>query len=122
MTLKELSEKTGLSPRTIRFYIAQGLLSGPVGLGRSAFYDESHLEALRRVEELKGSGKAISEIKVEINPSDVRVSEPEQLWSYSVSEDVTVLVRSDVSPWRARRIRRALGELSRVLSEDVEED
>lgn len=122
MTLRELSDKTGITPRTIRFYIARGLMDGPTGLGRGAYYDESHLEALRRIEELKVGGKVISEIKREIHPAEVELPQPQALWSYPVAGDVTVLVASDASPWRARRIRRALSELVDKLAEEDEEE
>ena len=121
MTLKELSEKIGITPRTIRFYISKGLMEGPVGQGRGAYYNDTHLEALQRITELKESGKVISEIKHQIYPDAVELSSPQAIWSYQISSDITVLVKADTAPWRARRIRRAIQELSDTLAEEEEE-
>lgn len=38
MLLAELAQKAGLPGRTIRFYIARGLLPGPLKAGRGATY------------------------------------------------------------------------------------
>jgi DNA-binding transcriptional MerR regulator len=122
MTLRELSEKTGITLRTIRFYISKGLMEGPVGQGRAAYYNDSHLKTLRRITDLKESGKVISEIKREIYPAEVEVTQPQAIWSYQISNDVTVQVKADASPWRARRIQRALRELSQVLAEEEKEE
>lgn len=47
MSIQELSERTGTPVRTIRFYISERLMSGPIGRGTSASYTEGHLEQLR---------------------------------------------------------------------------
>ena len=44
-TLVELSEVSGVPARTIRFYIARGLLPPPLVGGRSACYGAEHLKA-----------------------------------------------------------------------------
>src|SRR5262249_37221988 len=49
-TLEELAERVGVPTRTIRFYIAQGLLPGPGARGRAATYSEDHLARLRLVQ------------------------------------------------------------------------
>jgi hypothetical protein len=50
------------------------------------------------------------------------MSQPQAIWSYQISNDVTVQVKADASPWRARRIQRALRELSQVLAEEEKEE
>ena len=47
LTLRDLSDRVGIEPRTIRSYIEKGLLPGPEGAGRSAAYSERHLNRLR---------------------------------------------------------------------------
>ena len=49
MLLAELAEKAGLPGRTIRFYIARGLLPGPLKAGRGAAYGQEHLDRLREI-------------------------------------------------------------------------
>ena len=48
-SLEELSELTGISRRTIRFYIQKGLMNGPEGEKRGAYYTTEHLEDLLRI-------------------------------------------------------------------------
>ena len=56
LTLEELSERTGVAPRTIRFYQAEKLLPKPErdrADGRVARYGPVHVERLRLVGELR---------------------------------------------------------------------
>ena len=52
-SLKELAELTEIEPRTIRWYISEGLLRGPEARGRKAYYTEHHLKRLRTIRLLK---------------------------------------------------------------------
>jgi DNA-binding transcriptional MerR regulator len=52
LTIEELAEQVGVSVRTVRFYIAQGLLPGPGSRGKSASYGEEHLVRLRLIRQL----------------------------------------------------------------------
>jgi len=51
--LVELPEMSGVPARTIRFYIARGLLPPPPVGGRAACYGEEHLKELDRVKTLQ---------------------------------------------------------------------
>jgi DNA-binding transcriptional MerR regulator len=62
-SLKELAELTGLEARTIRSYIAKGLLQGPMSRGRTASYSEHHLERLQQIQVLKSRGMSLDEIR-----------------------------------------------------------
>ncbi len=62
-SLKELAELTGIESRTIRSYIAKGLLQGPSTRGRNASYSESHLERLHEIQALKNRGMPLEEIR-----------------------------------------------------------
>lgn len=48
-SLEELAEMVGLSIRTIRYYISEGLLPGPGARGKAALYGEEHLLKLRLI-------------------------------------------------------------------------
>jgi len=50
-TLAELSEESSIPARTIRFYIARGLLDGRVKAGRGAVYTAERL----RLEKIQGT-------------------------------------------------------------------
>ena len=62
MTLAELAEASGLPARTIRFYIARRVLSGPGKAGRGAAYGPEHLKRLQQIQRLQSQGRTIAEI------------------------------------------------------------
>jgi DNA-binding transcriptional MerR regulator len=118
MTLAELAEASGLAARTIRFYIARGLLDGPVKAGRGAAYTEEHLARLEKIKKLQAQGRMLSEIGRSLaggTTPERYAAAPTAWWRHAIADDVVVLTRSDVSPWRTRQIREAIDELARSL-------
>ena|SRR2546429_4472396 len=117
LTFAELAAKAGLPGRTIRFYIAKGLLPGPVKAGRGATYGKEHLETLRSIKASQSKGLTLSEIARRVSGESPReiLCQPAAWWNYAVAEDVTVSVRADVSPWRLKQIRRHLNEMAAGL-------
>ena len=63
MTLRDLVEETGVTPRTVRYYIQAGLLPAPVGSGPASRYGEQHLPRLRRIRQLQRQHRRLSEIR-----------------------------------------------------------
>jgi DNA-binding transcriptional MerR regulator len=118
LTLAELAESSGLPARTIRFYIARGLLDGPVKAGRGAAYTSEHLDRLERIKALQAEGRMLADIGRTLgtaNPEKSTVPEPTAWWQHAIAEDVVVWVRADMSPWRTRQVRVAIGELAARL-------
>lgn len=62
-TLADLSRLTGVSPRTVRYYIASGLLPAPLGQGLAARYSEDHLDRLRLIRKLQSAHLPLAEIR-----------------------------------------------------------
>src|SRR5262245_7516590 len=60
--IEELSDLGGVSRRTVRFYIQEGLLPTPLGVGRGRHYGEEHLRRLVRVREMQEQGLTLAEI------------------------------------------------------------
>lgn len=87
MTIEEIAELTGLSVRTIRYYISEGLLPGPGTRGKGTAYSEEHLLRLQLIRVLSEQRVPLAEIR-------------EQLTQLSISE-----------------IKALLGEESHRLSE-----
>lgn len=115
MTLAELADAAGLPARTIRFYIARGLLDGPVKAGRGAAYTTEHLERLERIKKLQAEGRMLSEISrtVEAPEGAAEAPAPTAWWQHAIADDVAVWTRSDMSPWRAKQVRAAIAEFAR---------
>ena len=89
-TLSELEELTGISGRTIRYYITEGLLMPAYGRGPSATYDDDHLLRLQAIGRLKEQRKPLRDIRAEL----------EQLTTDDLSLMVNAHVEPDVAIWR----------------------
>jgi DNA-binding transcriptional MerR regulator len=119
-TLSELSDASDTPARTIRFYIARGLLEGPVKAGRGAVYTEKHLARLQKIKKLQGEGRMLAEIAHDLDggqPPPESAAPPAPWWQHVIQDDVMVWVRGDVSPWRMKQIRAAVDELASRLRE-----
>ena len=83
-SLRELAQVTGVEPRTIRSYIAQGLLRGPESLGRNAYYTDHHLKRLKTITLLRETyGMPLAEIRKYVlmaGDEDIQVV---PTWEYS---------------------------------------
>jgi DNA-binding transcriptional MerR regulator len=63
----ELAEAGGVSRRTVRYYIQEGLLPAPLGVGRGRHYTQEHLERLVEVKALQERGQTLDEIRLRSN-------------------------------------------------------
>ena len=62
-SLQDLSDLAGVTPRTIRYYIAQGLLPSPGKAGPGATYADGHLNRLRLIRRLQREHLPLAEIR-----------------------------------------------------------
>jgi DNA-binding transcriptional MerR regulator len=117
-TLAELAETSGIPARTIRFYIARGLLNGPVKAGRGAAYTAEHLARLEEIKRLQAQGRVLAEIAQILNggPPAQTAAPPTAWWQHAIQDDVMVWVRADVSPWRMKQIRAAIDDIASRLN------
>ncbi len=69
-TLQELATSAGVSIRTIRYYIGEGLLPAPVGAGPQSHYTQSHLNRLRAIGLLKDRYLPLKEIRKALSGLD----------------------------------------------------
>jgi len=63
LTVDQLSARTGVSSRTIRFYQTEAILPPPLRRGRIALYGELHVERLKLVSMLQARGLRLSAIR-----------------------------------------------------------
>jgi DNA-binding transcriptional MerR regulator len=63
LTLGELTAATDVSVRTVRYYIAEGLLPPPEGSGPGSAYTQGHLGRLRLIQRLKEAYLPLKEIR-----------------------------------------------------------
>lgn len=105
MTLRELTAKTGLTPRQIRFLIAEGFCPGPGGGRKFAQYGEEHLKAIRRHQRLRELGFPPAAIR--------RLLEMQKGCPLPIADGITLLVAPE---------RMASGDPVEPLLERVREE
>jgi DNA-binding transcriptional MerR regulator len=69
-TLTELAALGGVTPRTVRYYIGQGLLPAVGVSGPGAKYDETHLARLRLVKRFQAQHQPLAEIRRRLETLD----------------------------------------------------
>ncbi|HXG71604.1 MAG TPA: MerR family transcriptional regulator [Gemmatimonadaceae bacterium] len=61
--LSQLADRAGVSPRTVRYYIQQGLLPSPESKGPGAHYRNEHLDRLQIIKRLQQDHLPLAEIR-----------------------------------------------------------
>jgi DNA-binding transcriptional MerR regulator len=59
----ELADLGGISRRAVRYYVQEGLLPSPLGVGRGNHYGREHLDRLLQVKALQEAGRSLDEIR-----------------------------------------------------------
>jgi DNA-binding transcriptional MerR regulator len=66
LSIHALCEATGISRRTVRYYIQLGLLMPPAGETRSATYSPAHVRRLREIQAARQAGMTLQEIQARL--------------------------------------------------------
>jgi DNA-binding transcriptional MerR regulator len=69
-SLNELTEAAGVSARTVRYYIGEGLLPPPVVAGPRSYYTGDHLNRLKVIGHLKDAYLPLKEVRRRLNQLD----------------------------------------------------
>jgi DNA-binding transcriptional MerR regulator len=59
----DLATLGGVSRRTVRYYVQEGLIPAPLGLGRGNHYTADHLDQLLRVKAMQEAGRTLDEVR-----------------------------------------------------------
>lgn len=62
-SVTELADLGGVTTRTVRYYISQGLLPSPLGAGPGPKYDQTDLARLRLIKRLQREHQPLAEIR-----------------------------------------------------------
>jgi DNA-binding transcriptional MerR regulator len=116
----DLAALGGVSRRTVRYYVQEGLLPAPLGVGRGNHYGPAHLDQLLRVKALQETGHTLEAIRQALNsgeplpaaasapPSQDRIAARSVWRRFTLAPGVELHLSSDVGlPTSAR-----LAELS----------
>ncbi|MFH1250003.1 MAG: MerR family transcriptional regulator [bacterium] len=66
-SIEELAKITGITRRTVRFYVQRGLIPQPLGLGRGNHYTDDHLKKILKIQDLKREGLVLSRVDGVLN-------------------------------------------------------
>lgn len=67
LSLIDLCESIDVTPRTVRYYIQQGLLPPPSGAGSTAAYSPAHVDRLRVIKALQREHLPLAEIRARMD-------------------------------------------------------
>ena len=119
-SLEDLCKRSGLSVRTVRYYIQAGLVGRPEGGGRGAFYTQRHLDQLLVVVNLQRKGMSLDAIRefagreesARTAPAAPRVAGGVEVWTHLHVDDGLEL---HIEPGRAglspEQVRSLFGEV-----------
>lgn len=65
--IEELAELGGVTRRTVRYYVQEGLLPAPRGVGRGRHYGPEHLDRLLQVKSMQERGESLEAIRVALS-------------------------------------------------------
>lgn len=86
LTIDELSQATGVSVRTLRYYVSSGVLDKPTGETRNARYGTHHLDQVRNIKRLQEEGLTLNRI-LEIKKESLR----DKLNKKEIGEPITTI-------------------------------
>lgn len=131
-SLDELATLAGLTPRTVRYYIQQGLVDRPEGEKRGAHYLARHLEQLLQVRRWVDAGLSLERIAelVDGAPADPppRAARPGsvEVWSrVTLADGLEVHLepgRAGLSAEQARALVRRITEAYREVRAITKEE
>jgi DNA-binding transcriptional MerR regulator len=138
-TIDDLSELTGFSRRTIRFYIQENIIEPPAGRGRGGFYFDSHLSGLLMIKQLQEKGLNLESIRKIINKQESKTGQvfntfaanqatgsgiladeivSRQAWArYKLAEGMELNIRRDVETKNIRKINEIIKVLNLIIKE-----
>lgn len=100
--LDYLAKKTGISRRTVRYYIQRGLLPPPLGQKRGSYYTEAHLERLQLILKFSAKGVPLIQIKNALssdspdNATKPKITIPRKMQErIEISRDLELVTRQD---------------------------
>ena len=116
-SIGQLAELSGVSRRTIRFYVQSGLLAAPAGAGRGHYYTEEHLLTLQRIVTLKENNLSLEQIDARLRghgSSEPQLPIPTTWVRIEVCPGIELHVqggRYPVTPARLKRLHRFVQQL-----------
>jgi DNA-binding transcriptional MerR regulator len=101
-TAADLARLAGVSVRTVRFYVQEGLIDPSQGRGRGAHFGERQLHQLRRVRELQAAGldnaairEHADELERILSERGLTLESAGRIWASNVVADAEAFLAAD---------------------------
>lgn len=123
-TIEELTEITGYTRRTIRYYVHEGLLEAPAGRGRGGFYFDSHVKRLLQIKALQDKGMSISAIASlqDSNTSEIVIYPRNVMIRYEVLPGVELNVKREMEIRESKKINEMIRVIKAIAKGDTENE
>ncbi len=130
-TLDDISALAELPRRTVRYYIQSGLIDRPQGVGKGAYYTQSHVEQLLLVRKWQLAGLSLERIGELLKqqaagplPPTPRRAGTVEVWSHLVISDGVELnlepSRTGLSPEQIRAFFRSVTQAYEQIRQNEE--
>ena len=124
-TLSEVCEMTGVSRRNVRFYIQEGLVDRPNGVGRGASYSGKHMSQLMIIKYWKDEGLSLQRIRDLLQAKDSSSLPPSrdntggiEVWSHiHLKDGVELHIQPGKAGLSPEQLRTLQGQLLQALDE-----
>jgi DNA-binding transcriptional MerR regulator len=105
-TIEALSELTGFTRRTIRYYVQEGLIDPPAGRGRGGFYYDSHLQRLLQIKAYQQKGMGISAMAAILKeePLELEIPAREVIIRYEIAPGIELNVSREAETREPKKI------------------
>ncbi|BEQ13146.1 hypothetical protein FAK_02120 [Desulfoferula mesophila] len=128
-SLDELCTLTGMSKRTVRFYIQRELVDRPLGSGKGAHYTQDHLSQLLTIRKWKKAGLSLERISELLREGEESAPPPRprregavEVWSHlNIADGVELHIqpgRAGLGPEEVRELFRKTMEAYRSIKTD----
>ena len=134
-TLEELERLSGVSRRTIRYYIQLGLVARPLGETRAAFYSWQHLSDLLSIRRLTEAGLSLDAVRAQLRattpgsagaaPTAVAPGTVQLKSHVALAPGLELVVdpaQARLSPQRLRQLARELADRFAQLQQEEDQD
>jgi DNA-binding transcriptional MerR regulator len=129
-SIDELASLAGVTPRTVRYYVAQGLVEPAAGAKRGSHYLRRHLEQLLQVRRWSDAGQSLERIRElqagasEDPPRRTVAPGSVEVWSrVTVADGLEIQLepgRAGLSPEQVRNFVRGITALYRQVRDEPE--
>ena len=122
-SIEELSEQSGYSTRTIRYYIQEGILEPPPGRGRGGFYFDSHLQRLLDIKSFQEKGLKLAAIQEILKKGEKpEVTHEREIWvKYPIKPGIEIHVGRELEDKERKKISEII-QIARLLLEEGGKD